>query len=84
MIKAERKSHWIFGPLFVSVYGIVYNDFVSECIPSKWTFVTRDIFNRRGSGDGYAVVLIFDSINQKQEVRFADFKVEVFGGCKYG
>ena len=31
----------------------------------------------RGSGDGYHVIMIFDSINHIQKVRISQFKIDV-------
>jgi hypothetical protein len=57
-------------------YGVIVNDFMDSCEPGKWMHVTKKL-KLRASGDGYHLLLIFDSIAQKQKVAIANVKLVV-------
>jgi hypothetical protein len=57
-------------------YGVVVNDFMDDCHSDKWMHVTKNI-KLGASGDAYHVILIFDSIAEKQKVAIANMKLDV-------
>ena len=67
------------GNFGMKVYGVLYDSWISTCSANLWCKVSMTVKNRN-SGDGDHVILIFDSINRKQVIRVAQFKISVLKG----
>ena len=60
----------------IKVYNVVYDNWVETCKVDEWCFVEIEMLCG-SSGDDYHVLMIFDSINQKQVVRISQFKIDI-------
>ena len=60
----------------LKIHGSIQNEWVRELRPNEWGFVSA--IAPGSNRDGSHLLLIFDSIAEKQEVEFAGLKCDIF------
>lgn len=63
----------------IQVYGEMFTNFINKCKPNTWCFIEETIKCRlKSTSIGFnTVILLFNTIAQKQTVRMSQLKVEI-------
>ena len=63
----------------ITVYGVLYNEFVDKCKANVWYYVEREV--KCGSSGDYDYVRIkFNSISHTQKIHLSMFQVDILRG----
>ena len=66
----------------IKVFAVFYKDWIDKCEANKWCFVREEIQNI-AEGDLYGAILVFPITTQLQNLRIADFSVNILGNHFY-